>query len=127
MSAEWVRRFCLSLPQTTEKVQWGNALVFNVGEKMYAVTRLEPGDVWMSFKCTPEEFAELTERPGILPAPYLARAHWVALESEEALPASEVKRLLRSAYELVFAKLPKRTQQELQKIKPGNGRASRRV
>ena len=74
---------------------------------------LEPGDHWLSFKCSPEEFARLTERAGIVPAPYLARAHWVALETAEALPRTELKRLVRQAYDLVFAKLPKKTQMAL--------------
>ncbi len=113
MSAEWVRRHCLSFPHTTEKVQWGHDLVFKVADKMYAALGLEPGDEWLSFKCTPEEFAELTERPGIIPAPYMARAHWVSLETEDALPAAEIKRLLRQSYDLVIARLPKRRQEKL--------------
>jgi predicted DNA-binding protein (MmcQ/YjbR family) len=113
MNIEWVRKFCMSLPHTTEKVQWGGDLVFKVGGKMYAVTVLDVAPVCMSFKCTPEEFAELVERPGIIPAPYSARYHWVALEDEDALPVAEIKRLIRQSYDLVFAKLPKKTQKEL--------------
>jgi predicted DNA-binding protein (MmcQ/YjbR family) len=67
----------------------------------------------LSFKCTLEEFAELVERPGIVPAPYLARAHWVSLQDPGALAQAEVKRLLREAYELVVAKLPKKTRAAL--------------
>src|ERR1035437_5107215 len=113
MNVEWVRKFCLSLPHTTEKVQWGGDLVFKIGGKMYAVTVLEPAAVCMSFKCSPEEFAELVELPGIIPAPDSARYHWVALENEDALPPAEIKRLTRRSYELVFAKLPKKTQARL--------------
>jgi predicted DNA-binding protein (MmcQ/YjbR family) len=80
---------------------------------MFAVLPLEPAPVRLSFKCSPEDFAELTERPGIVPAPYLARAHWVALESEDAIPAAELKRRLRNSYVLVFAKLPKKTREAL--------------
>ena len=109
MNVDWVRRYCLSLPHTTETVQWGNDVVFKVGGKMYAVMPLEPGAYCLSFKCSAEEFAELVERPGFVPAPYLARASWVALESENTLTQSELKRLLRQAYDLVFAKLPKKT------------------
>jgi predicted DNA-binding protein (MmcQ/YjbR family) len=91
-------------------VQWGDDLVFKIGGKMYAVTATIPSPVKLSFKCTPEEFAELTERQSIIPAPYLARAHWVALESFDALPRAEIKRLLEKAYQLVLAKLPKSAQ-----------------
>ena len=113
MDIEWVRRYCMNLPYTTETVQWGADLVFKIGGKMYAVVATEPAPVCMSFKCSPEDFAELTERPGVIPAPYLARAQWVALESQEALPAGEIKKLLRRAYETVLAKLPKKTQAAL--------------
>jgi predicted DNA-binding protein (MmcQ/YjbR family) len=54
------------------------------------------GPVRCSFKCTPEEFTELQERDGIIPAPYLARAHWVALERYDALDDAEFRRLLAS-------------------------------
>jgi predicted DNA-binding protein (MmcQ/YjbR family) len=103
----------MNLPHTTEEVLWGGDLVFKIGGKMYAVTVLEPGPLCMSFKCTPENFAELTERVGIVPAPYSARYHWVALESEDALPAAEIKRLVAESYELVLNKLPKKTQAAL--------------
>jgi len=113
MDIDWVREYCLALPHTTEKVQWGDDLVFKVGEKMYAVVALEPGHHWLAFKCSPEEFNALVERPGIVPAPYLARAQWVALETYDALPAVEIKRLLSQAYSLIFNKLSKRLQARL--------------
>jgi predicted DNA-binding protein (MmcQ/YjbR family) len=113
MNVEWVRELCLSFPHATEKITWGHDLTFRVNEKIFAVTVLEPAPVWLSFKCSPETFAELTERMGIIPAPYMARAKWVALETREALSADELTQLLRESYDLVFAKLPKRTQEAL--------------
>ena len=113
MDVTWMRNYCLTLPHTTETVQWGNDLVLKVGGKMYAVLALEPSAHWMSFKCSPEDFAELCEREGVVPAPYLARAQWVALESEDAIPRPELKRLVRNAYDIVVAKLPKKTQAAL--------------
>jgi predicted DNA-binding protein (MmcQ/YjbR family) len=110
---DWLRKHCLTLPHTTEHVQWGYDLVFKVGGKMFAVMPLEPAPVWLSFKCSPEEFAEMVERPGIIPAPYLARAHWVALQNEDALARQEIRERLRRAHELVFASLPKKTQKSL--------------
>jgi predicted DNA-binding protein (MmcQ/YjbR family) len=113
MSIGWVRAYCMSLPHTTEEILWGDDLVFKIGGKMYVGLPLSPGRICLSFKCTPEEFAELTERPGIIPAPYAARAHWVALETSDALPRAEVKRLVGSSYRLVFAKLTKKAQAQL--------------
>ncbi len=111
---DWLRRVCLSFPQATEQVQWGNDLVFKIGGKMFAVVPLEPAAVHVSFKCSPEDFVELTERPDVIPAPYLARAHWVALEREGAIPRAELEAKLKSSYELVLAKLPAKTRADLQ-------------
>jgi predicted DNA-binding protein (MmcQ/YjbR family) len=113
MQIDWVRRYCMSMPHATESVQWGADLVFKIGGKMFAVLVLEPAKVWLSFKCSPDEFAELVERPCILPAPYCARYHWVALETEDALSPAELRRLLRRAYELVLEKLPRKTRSTL--------------
>jgi predicted DNA-binding protein (MmcQ/YjbR family) len=123
MSAEWIRRCCMGFPHATEHVQWGNDLVFKIGGKMFAVTSLEPAAVCVSFKCSPERFAELTERPGVIPAPYLARAQWVALQEEDAIPATELKLFLREAYDLIFAKLPKKAQAAL--ARPAKKKAKR--
>jgi predicted DNA-binding protein (MmcQ/YjbR family) len=113
MNVDWLREVCLSFPRVTEQIQWGNDLLFKVGGKMFAVTPLEPASVCLSFKASPENFADLTERPNIIPAPYLARAQWVALEAKDALPRDELARLLRESYDMVFAKLPKKTRDSL--------------
>jgi predicted DNA-binding protein (MmcQ/YjbR family) len=114
MDIESVRKFCLSLPHADEKVQWGNDLLFRIGEKMFAVAALEPSHgVALSFKCTPEKFAELVEQEGIIPAPYMARHHWVGLEQFDALPDRELKPLLTNAYQMVLEKLPKKVRAAL--------------
>jgi predicted DNA-binding protein (MmcQ/YjbR family) len=114
MQTDWVRWYCMSLPHATEQVQW-ESLVFKIGGKMFAIAVLEPSEHCLSLKCSAEAFAELVERPGIVPAPYLARAHWVALESVDAVPRPELERMLREAYEMAFAKLPGKAQAELRK------------
>ena len=114
MDIEFVRKFCLSLPHVTEDVQWESDLLFRIGNKMFVVVALDPAsDHRMSFKCTPEVFAELTERDGIVPAPYVARYHWVALEGFDAISERELKPLLKNAYEMVRDKLPKKIKEGL--------------
>lgn len=108
-----MRELCLSFPNATEKVTWGADLTFRISEKIFAVAVLEPAKVWLSFKCSAENFAELTERAGIIPAPYMARAQWVALETKDALQREELAGLLRESYNLVFNRLSKRAQQAL--------------
>jgi predicted DNA-binding protein (MmcQ/YjbR family) len=117
MDIEWIRKFCLALPGATEQIQWEDDLLFKVGGKMFAVVPLEPARLYISFKTSAEDFAELVERPGIIPAPYLARAQWVALESESAMRRAELEGLLRRAHALILAKLPKKVQSELLQAK----------
>lgn len=122
---DWIREFCLSLPHTTEDIQWGSDLLFRVARKIYCVMPLEPEvAVKLSFKCAPEKFAELVEIEGIIPAPYMARNHWVALVDLNALRQNEIRELIRSSYQLVFAGLPKRLQTELS-AKPAPRKSSK--
>ncbi len=44
----------------------------------------------------------------------MARAQWIALEQLNTLPDSELRELLTESYRLVFERLPKKRQQELQ-------------
>ena len=114
MGLEKIREYCLSLPHATEEVLWQKDLVFKIGGKMFAVIGLDAGPAsQFSFKCTPEEFTELTELDGIIPAPYAARYHWVAVQKPSALKQAETKRLIKDSYEMVKAKLPKKTQAHL--------------
>jgi predicted DNA-binding protein (MmcQ/YjbR family) len=115
MNLDKLRTLCLSFPGATEQIQWGSDLVFKVGGKMFAVAATEPGDHVLSFKCTDEGFAELLEREGVVPAPYMARAKWVALETYDALDDREIKDRIAEAYALIFAKLTKQAQGKIGK------------
>jgi predicted DNA-binding protein (MmcQ/YjbR family) len=112
MNIEWLRRFCMTMPHATERVQWG-ALVFKIGGKIFAILALEPAKTWLSVKCAVDDFADLVEREGIIQAPYFARNQWIALENEDALTAAETKRLVRASYDLVLEKLPKKSRAAL--------------
>jgi len=107
MTIDAVRSFCRTLPHVTEDIKWGHDLCFCVWGKMFTVVSLErPHSI--AFKCTPESFGELIERPGIIPAPYMARNMWV-LEQElgDVLDRRELESLIKTSYDLVVAKLPR--------------------
>jgi predicted DNA-binding protein (MmcQ/YjbR family) len=107
MTLESLRAICRALPEVTEDVKWGSDLCFCVREKLFVVVNLEPPHQ-VSFKCTPESFGELVERPGIIPAPYMARNMWVQEQELGAtLDRNEFDALVKTSYELVVAKLPK--------------------
>ncbi len=110
MNIEALRAYCLSFPQATENLQWGDDLCFKVMGKMFCVAALDVDSTpRLCFKCTPEIFAELIEREGMAPAPYVGRYKWVGLEALDTLAVGELKNLIAKSYELVTAKLPKKS------------------
>lgn len=113
MDLEAIRRHCLQFPHATENVQWGADLCFKIDGKLFAVAPLEVAPACLSFKCSAENFAELCERPDIIPAPYMARAQWVALKAFNAVPDDELRLLLAESYRLVWERLPKKRREEL--------------
>ena len=106
MNIEQLIDFCMKLPGTTLDVIWGNDLCFSVGKKMYTVTSVDDAEGGISIKTTPEKFAELTERPEIRPAHYVARYHWITVEDPGAISDDELRKLICESYQLVFDKLP---------------------
>lgn len=112
--------FCAALPATTHVVQWGNASVWKVGGKIFAIcsgwgkqsATQKPGDA-ISFKCSDLSYAVLIEQDGLAPAPYLARAKWVAMERPDALSEDELKAYITKAHEIIVAKLTKAQRQQL--------------
>ena len=110
MNIESLRTYCLSFPEATENIQWGHDLCFKVMGKMFVVAALEiEARPRLCFKCTPDTFAELIEREGMAPVPYVGRYQWVGLESLDTLGVRELKELIAKSYELVTAKLSKKT------------------
>ena len=107
MNVDFIRQYCLSFPDATENLQWGDDLCFKVRGKIFTVLGLKEVPQRVCFKVTSEAFAELVEREDIIPAPYLARYKWVLLERLDALPKSELEDLIRESYDMVVAKAPK--------------------
>jgi predicted DNA-binding protein (MmcQ/YjbR family) len=110
MTPAAIRRHCLSLPGAELSVKWGDDQCYVIGGKMFAAHG--PKGEGLSFKCTPDGFAMLTESGVATPARYLARAHWVTIVPG-AMPGSELKQRLSQAYAIVRAGLPKKVQAAL--------------
>lgn len=108
MNIEELRAFCKTLQGVTEDIKWGQDLCFCIGEKMFCVTGLS-GPFTLSFKVRDEEFEALSAAPGFTPAPYVARYKWVLLEDPSRISDKQLKHYISQSYELVKAKLPKKT------------------
>ncbi|MEP7234954.1 MAG: MmcQ/YjbR family DNA-binding protein [Ignavibacteriota bacterium] len=114
MNVEELRAYCLQLPHTTEDIKWGNDLCFCIGDKMFATTSLNPTSGFnCSFKCTPEKYAALIERDGIISAPYTGRFGWICVKKKNALTSVELQELIRVSYDTVKEGLPASLQADL--------------
>ena len=124
MNLEALRKFCGTLPGATRDIKWGADEVYSVGTKMFAVFWIERRKAkTVSFKVDDERFLEMTDRPGIEPAPYLARAHWVLVRDPKGLPDAEGRALVARSHALVMAKLPRKMRDLLEaSARPGSRR-----
>lgn len=124
MKVDAVRKFCLGFPHATENLQWGDDLCFKIGGKIFAIVGLDSAPQKICFKCDPETFAELTEREGIVPAPYVGRYKWVLLERLDAVTDSELRSLIEQSYEMVAVKAKRPTRKRGNKKRIQNGKRS---
>ena len=105
---EWIRKLCLSFPDVTEDMPWGDDLCFKVRGKIFTGMVLADGRFpRLTLKCAPETFHELLEFEGISPAPYVGRYQWVMLDNSSVLSSDELESLIRQSYNLVAAKAAK--------------------
>jgi predicted DNA-binding protein (MmcQ/YjbR family) len=109
MTTDEIAAFCLALPGAREDYKWGGVRVFSIAEtRMFAVMGLRGDD--LAFKVASELFLGYVDRPGVHPAPYLARAQWISQSAPYAMGAEELQDLLRRSHQLVVERLPKKRQ-----------------
>jgi predicted DNA-binding protein (MmcQ/YjbR family) len=123
MTLDEYNAHCKSLTGTTHVVQWGGSHVWKVGGKIFAIselgtgpdksTRGAEGNIAVAFKCADMSYRMLTELPGIIPAPYLARAKWVRVDPDAEFSDADRKTYLAEAHRIIAAKLTKKLQAEL--------------
>ena len=118
MKPDIYNAFCATLPHTTHIVQWGDAHVWKIGGKVFAIGGWSEDDkAWLNitFKCSDMSFDLLKEQPGCRPAPYLASRgmKWIQRTSAETLSDDDLKAYIQESYRLVGAGLTKKKQREL--------------
>jgi len=109
--------FCAALPHATHVVQWGDASVWKIGGKVFAIGGWSTGEEFaVSFECSEASFAILKDLPGLRPAPYLASRglSWIQRVDARSLSDIDTKEYVRRSYTIIFATLPKRTQAALE-------------
>ena len=113
MLVEDIQKICKKLPHTTEEIKWETHLCYCIGGKMYMVVNPDGNPVTASFKTSDEDFAELPERDGFIPAPYMARHKWIYVDTINRLSKKHWEEYLKKAYFIVAAKLPAKTRKTL--------------
>jgi predicted DNA-binding protein (MmcQ/YjbR family) len=111
MTVEQLDAMCAGWPGVSRSIKWEVDLVQSVANKMFAVMcTLGAERGRLSFRVDTERFLELTEQPGMAPAPYMARAFWISVTEPERFTHAELVAYVRRSYELVRSNLPKKTQ-----------------
>lgn len=114
MSSQQLEAFCGKWAGVTRDIKWENNLVFSVAGKMFAMMPADGSDGGrLSCKVDDARFLELTDQPGIIPAPYLARARWISIIESQRFTTADLQDFIRDAYLLVRARLTKKLQAEL--------------
>jgi len=115
MTREDFDAYCRSLPAATNVVQWGNASVWKVGGKIFAICSGwgEGSHEKFSFKCSDLSYSLLIQQDGVIPAPYLARAKWVQREDASNVSDEDLKAYISAAHSIVSGKLTRKQRKEL--------------
>lgn len=118
MTRDEINAFCNGLPHTTHVVQWGNADVWKVGGKVFAVVGWADkasGQAAVSFKVSDMVFEVMGQARGYRPAPYLASRGmtWLQITDPSHVGAEQVQQHLEVSHELIVAKLTKKKRAEL--------------
>lgn len=112
MEVEDVQKFCKSFPGIREDIKWGDNLCLMAGEKIFCMISLDAVPLTIGFKTDPAEFEELINQDNFIPAPYLAKSHWVLHKNMKALPATQLKNHLAKSYGLVVSKMSSKAKKE---------------
>ncbi|MCY7354592.1 MAG: MmcQ/YjbR family DNA-binding protein [Lysobacter sp.] len=113
MDTTQLKEFCSRLPGASSRLHEhpGNVLVYSVSAKNFAWFKTSDPEKWrFSLRVTPDRFLELTDVPGIKPARFMARYHWVTIVDVRNVPAAYLAELV----ELVVQQGPGVTQQGAQ-------------
>jgi predicted DNA-binding protein (MmcQ/YjbR family) len=108
--------FCRSLTATSYVVQWGDAHVWKVAGKVFAIGGWEKSDApAFTFKTSELTYEILRDQPGFRPAPYLATRgmKWIQQYEGSGMPDDELKEYLSESHQLVASGFSKKKQREL--------------
>jgi predicted DNA-binding protein (MmcQ/YjbR family) len=116
MNTQQLKRHCLQFPGAVETLHGepSNILVYKVGDKTFAYFKTSEPERWrFSVRVTPDRFLELTDMPGVKPARYMGRFHWVTIVDVSKFPADYLAELVAGSYRRAVESLSKARQKAL--------------
>ena len=119
MNVKQVQNLCAKFPGAMVKLHEdpSNVLVYSVGGKFFAYFKTSEPERWrFSFRVTPDRFLELTDRPGIKPARYMGRFHWITVVSVQTMPTKYLRELVEWSYRRAVESLSKGKQAKLHAV-----------
>lgn len=109
LDEEQLASLCAAWPGAESSIKWDIEQIYSVGGKMFvARSMIGPDRGRISFRVEPHEFVSLSERDGLMAAPYSGLLFWVSVPDPQRLASVELARFVRRSYELVRAELPPR-------------------
>ena len=98
MTVDELKEFCAALPGA-QAVPYGppsNILVYEVAGKKFAYFKTSTPEPWrFSLRASAERFIELTDMPGVKPARYMGRFHWITIVEVARFPAAYLAELVQ--------------------------------
>lgn len=113
MNVDHLKAFCGRFPGATATLHPApsNVLVYAVGGKSFAYFKTSAPEQWrFSTRVSPDRFLELTDMPGIKPARYMGRFHWVTIVKVDQFPADYLAELVEWSYRKALGSLSKHRQ-----------------
>ena len=108
MTTDELKDFCAAQPGT-QAVLYGppsNILVYEVGGKKFAYFKTSAPEQWrFSLRASAGRFIELTDMPGVKPARYMGRFHWVSIVDVTRFPSDYLTELVQDSYARAVASL----------------------
>jgi predicted DNA-binding protein (MmcQ/YjbR family) len=116
MDIEEIRAYCLSKKGVTECLPFSDtALVFKVGDKMFALLDISDDQRGISLKCDPDLAIELRERHAeVTPAYHFNKKHWNGVDLSGNVSPEQVRQWIDHAYSITVLKLTRKLKEALE-------------
>ena len=97
VNVKQLQKFCRKLPGANERLLPDpyNILVYSLDKINFAYFKTSEPERWrFSIKVTPDRFVELTGIPGMKPARYRGRYHWITIVDVANFPPGYLRELV---------------------------------